>query len=175
MIFGFDMATRSTGWCAGDGSKRPTAGAFKYDWVGDDLGALCKAWNKDLGALEIRFGTPVVAVYETPLLVPSDKLLPLRKIYGMGMFLEWWCQKRNVHCVEIGAKKIKKRITGDSCAKKPVVVDVVRRRLHIELPADGAEDAADAVGAWLTGGVDHYAKIHQPKWDAALMGGRVLL
>lgn len=176
LIYGFDIATRCTGWCVGTGEVKPTLGSFKYAHVGDDLGLLGEMFERDLNALAERFGDPTVICYETPLLLPSDRLLPLRKAYGMGMQLERWARKRGAETCEIGAKLIKKRLTGDSSAKKDVMVDMVQRRLAIQLPAGKErEDMADAFGCWLAAGVDHHAKPFQPRWDALLYSGRGLL
>lgn len=176
MFWGFDTATRVTGWTCGTGAERPTVGVFKYDHVGSRLGQLAKEWRRDLCALEARFGTPKVIAYEAPLLTPGDKLLTLRKLYGMGMVLEDWAAEegvRDVHVVEVGNGAIKKRIAGHFRAKKPELVRVVRTKLGITLPeGDAAQDAADSFGAWLSGCIDHYAKHHQPRWDAALYGSR---
>lgn len=174
MIWGLDIATRCTGWCAGDGAQPPETGVLLYDHVGEDLGLLGMLWRKDLTRLEQRFGRPDHIIYERPILLPHDKCLPLRKIYGMGMILEVWASDRPdpipVH--EVTLQEIKTRVTGSHKAKKPVVVAVVSR-LGVMLP-DGkmAEDAADAFGAWLTGGVDHYARQHQAMWDGKLYRSR---
>lgn len=173
MMWGFDIATRSTGWCAGDGSGRPVLGAFQYQHVNVELGRLAVLWEEDLDRLALRFGKPRVVAYEKPILTPRDTCLPLRKIYGMGMQLERWCLERGVLCVEVSLYDIKLRVAGRKKAEKDELVHVVRDKLQIAVPeGEQRKDACDAFGAWLCGCVDHYAKEHRPRWDAALYGQR---
>ena len=173
MIFGFDLATRCTGWCAGAGDARPAVDVFRYAHVEEDLGLLARNFKADLASLEQRFGAPSVVIYEAPLLLPSDRLLPLRKIYGMGMILEEWAQDRGAAVEEVSSRAIKKRITGNHLAEKKEVVRIVREKLRITLPEGKIEeDAADAFGAWLAGGVDHHARQFQSAWDTLLFTGR---
>lgn len=173
MIWAFDLATRCTGWCAGTGERRPAFGAFFYPQVGSDLGALAAAFERDLNVLLDRFGTPTHIVYESPILLPSDKLINLRKIYGLGYGTERWAARRKIPVSEISAKAIKKRITGNHTASKDEMVDMIVRRLGFQLPS-GPErkDIADAIGCWLAGGVDYHAKQFQPQWDAMLYGSK---
>lgn len=167
MLWFFDIATRRTGWAAGNGDARPVTGVFEYDYVGDDMGLLAEMWHRDLNVLKDRFGLPTVIGYERPILMEHDRITPLRKIYGMGMQLELWGRQRGVTVCEVGLKDIKKRLTGNGNAKKPEVAATIAR-LGIELPkGDGRLDAADAAGGWIIL-VDHYEKQFQPRWDAAL-------
>jgi hypothetical protein len=174
MIFAFDIATRSTGWCVGDGAEMPVVDYWQYEHVGDYLSDLARVFRADLNRLEDRFGSPTHVVYEAPILTPHDRLLPLRKIYGMGMVLEEWAtdEGRGAICEEIDLRTIKSRLTGSHKADKSQIVKMARA-VGIRLPpGDGAKDAADAFGAWLAGGVDHHAKQHQQKWDTLLYTGR---
>lgn len=177
MIWGLDTATKVTGWTVGTGETRPTTGAFRYAPTDDDLGLIATRFRADLGALADRFGMADVIIYEAPLLNPGrDKLLTLRKLFGVGMVLEDWGQTRGAIVREVGNGKIKKRITGHGRGDKEDVLRVVRDRLNIELPAgEAAKDAADSFGAWLTGGVDEYAKHYQARWDHKLLTGRGML
>lgn len=172
MIFGFDIATRCVGYCAGDGASRPNVDALTYEHVGRDLGALAQLWEADLNRLETRYGTPRVVVYEAPIWPPFPDLLAYRKIYGMGMQLERWALDRGAIMAEVDLRTMKSRLTGDHKAKKPQMV-AMAKRLKIDLPAGKiAEDAADAFAAWLAGGIDHYGREHQHKWDELLYGSR---
>lgn len=173
LIWGLDTATKVTGWAVGTGEVRPTCDVFRYPQVGSDLGAMARSFIRDLDALAERFGPPDVIAYESPLLTPGDKLLTLRKLYGLGMIVEWWGDRVGAKVVEVSNGQIKKRIAGNFRAKKPELVRVVRERLGVYLPAGEVErDAADAFGAWLAGGVDHYAKHYQARWDQQIMTGR---
>lgn len=173
MIFAFDIATRCTGWCIGTGETKPEVGFLRYDKVGRDIGALAVAWETDLNSLLQRFGKPTVVVYEEPIKTDRDKVLTLRKTYGMGYGLERWCGRRGILCQEESLWAIKKRLTGNSRADKLAMVDVVQRRLGIPLPTgEERKDMADAVGVWLTAGVDHHAKQFQGRWDSKLYGSR---
>lgn len=152
----------------------PAVGAWKYDYVGADLGALIEAFNVDLERLVALHGTPSHVVYESPILLPHDKLLPLRKIFSMGGHLEWWCRRRLIVCTEVTPQALKKRLTGMRSASKEEMVAVCRR-LGVPLPADdSAKDAADSFAAWLVC-LTSYGKQNLPAWDQALYGKRGLL
>lgn len=173
VIWGLDLATRRCGWSAGDGASRPYAGAWLYDHVGEDLGLLLELLERDLDALAVRF-PPRVIMYEAPLLLPYDTLLKLRKIYSMGAFVELWARKRKVRVEEADPKALKRRLCGTAKADKKEMVRMAEK-LGINLPdGPGKDDAADSFAAWLVG-IEHHAKQHLPKWDAALYGGRGLL
>ena len=171
MIVGLDLATRCTGWAAGDGAERPRVGAWTYDYVGADLAALLEAFEADMDRLESAFGTPKALIYESPLLLPHDRLLPLRKVYALGAYLELWCKRRGVVVEEASAVSLKKLLTGNHKAKKDDMVAMCRR-LQISLPeGEKSKDAADAVAAWLCG-VHHHAREHQPMWDRMIYSPR---
>lgn len=174
MIWGVDIATRCTGWCVGTGGEMPVADFWEYDHVGEDLGALARAFRVDLNRLEARFGSPTHVVYEAPIDVPHNTLIYKRKAFGLGMILEEWAtdECRGAVCEEVDLRTIKSRLTGSHKAEKTEIVRAVRR-LGVQLPpGDGAKDAADAFGAWLAGGVDHYAQHHQQHWDQLLYRSR---
>jgi Holliday junction resolvasome RuvABC endonuclease subunit len=169
-LLGLDLATRRIGWCVGTGEIRPAAGTWRYDHVGDDLGLLAEMFMRDLDALADQH-QPTHIVYESPILLPSDRLLPLRKIYGLGMQVEHWGRRNNVHVSEEGPRALKKLLTGNHKAKKEDMV-AVAIRMGISLPdGESAKDAADAFACWLCA-VQHYAKPFLPRWDALLYGSR---
>lgn len=171
MIFGIDIATRCTGWAAGDGAQRPQVNVWTYEYVGDDLAALLEAFDADLTRLEGAMGTPKVLIYESPLLLPHDRLLPLRKAYAMGGYLELWCKRRSVVVEEASAVSLKKLLTGNHKASKDDMVAMCRR-LGINLPrGEAAKDAADAFAAFLCG-VHNHAREHQPMWDRMIYSPR---
>lgn len=172
-FIGLDLATRRIGWCAGTGERRPAAGTWRYEHVADDLGLLAEMFHRDLSALADQH-RPTHIVYESPILLPSDRLLPLRKIYGLGMQLEHWGRRNGVHVSEEGPRALKKLLTGNHKAEKKEMVRVAVR-LGIELPdGESAKDAADAFACWLCA-VQHYGRQHLPLWDAALYGRKVML
>lgn len=170
MLWGLDLATRCTGVTAGAGDAAPAIGVWQFDYCGEDLGQLLADFRTELNKLDAR-GRPEAVIYEAPILLPSDKLLPLRKIYSMGGFLELWCRERGVRCEETSSKSIKKALTGNSFAKKDEMVAVVRR-LGLPLPEGKvAEDAADSFGAWYVG-LQHHARQHVTRWDQAIYSRR---
>lgn len=161
----FDIATRLTGWCSGTGEVRPEVGAFPFLHVGDDLGALGARFDEFLDIHFERF-RPVSVGYETPLLVPTDNLLKIRKIYGMGMILEAACVRRGVPCWERDHRDLKKEATGNSGASKDDMVEVALLA-GIDLPptkAEGREDAADAFFGWKIG-IRELNPAEGAKWD----------
>lgn len=167
MIVGLDLATRCTGYAYGTGAERPRVGAWHYDYVGQDLGLLLSDYHNDLSTLP----TPTVIMYESPMLTPRDRLLPLRKIYAMGAYTELWARQRGVLIEETSAISLKKLLCGHHKASKDDMV-AMSLTLGIVLPeGEARKDAADAFAAWLRG-VQCHAKEHQPRWDRALYSPR---
>lgn len=157
----FDLSPQFAGWCIGSGETTPTAGAHKFDDHGDDdLGALgAELWSV-LDLLHQRFGFTTVG-YEKPILVVNargkdgarrtDKLVDLRRIYGLGMVIETWCALHDIPCGEETVQAVKKAATGNQHAEKKDVADAMER-LGIVLPATrgaGRWDAGDAAAGWL--------------------------
>lgn len=147
----FDIATRLTGWCSGTGDVRPAVGAFPFRQVDDDLGALGALFRE---FLRIHFDTyqPTSVGYESPILVPTDSLLKVRKIYGMGMILETECAERGIPVWEKDLRDLKRELTGDPSADKAMMVEAALLA-GIDLPpkGEGQDDAADAFAGWLIG------------------------
>lgn len=175
MISAFDIATRSTGWCAGRGDALPEVGAFAFDQTRDVFGDLAERWEDYLEVHFQRF-RPLHVVYEQPLLTPTDKLLTIRKIYGMGFQLEGFVRRwskrigRTVTCEEVTVAAIKKELTGGRRAEKADMV-AVARKVGLVLPTPGADDAADAFGAWLLG-VRQYNRSQSANWDRRIWSPR---
>jgi Holliday junction resolvasome RuvABC endonuclease subunit len=170
VISGFDTATRLTGWAVGDGSRLPTVGVWDFPQVGADLGELGYQFERALIRHLDSYGTTHV-MYEAPIVTPHDKLLTIRKLYGLGFLLETVCKRRGIICEEVSWADIKVEMTGSTKATKDDVV-AVARRLGIDLPAgEGAKDAADATGAFLIG-VRNYARQYSTRWDQAIHSRR---
>jgi Holliday junction resolvasome RuvABC endonuclease subunit len=158
-VLAFDLAPGSSGYCVGDGQGVPTAGAWRFPPLGDDLGALAAHMQDQAGAL-IREHQPDLVAYEAPILVTkgrhggrSDTLADLRRIYGLGVVLELTCVRFGVRVAEVDLRRVKKVMTGDHQATKSQVVRAAMG-LGIPLPTtkdEGREDAADAVGVWMIG------------------------
>lgn len=174
-ISAFDIATRLTGWCSGDGASLPAVGCFEFGHVGDDIGRLLDLWDAYLVG---HFNTykPEAVIYEAPILVVgsrkgghasrTDKPEVIRKIYSMGGYLELFCRRRGVPCFEVTLQDVKKAVTNNARADKSDVV-AVARRVGLQLPAKGYEDAADAFGAWLNG-IRSYSPELSRKWDSVV-------
>lgn len=171
MIVGFDISTKSTGYCAGTGACSPETDAWKYEQVEDDLGLLLWLFDHDLTKLFDRV-SPTHVLVEAPIMMTRDKLLTVRKLYSMSAYLELFCRRRGVVCREETVFALKKRLTGSVKADKTEMVRMAKQKLRIALPKGAGErDAADAVAAWLIG-LDYYAPQHQPSWDKLLYGAR---
>lgn len=171
----FDLATHFTGWCSGAGDGLPTVGAFEFVPTGDDIGRLLAQFEMALDTHFLAFA-PVMVAYEAPILVVkhanrgTDKLLTIRKLYNLGGFLEWYCRKRGIPCVEADLRQIKKELTGDSLADKDAMCRAARK-LGLTLPAKGADDAADAFGLWLLL-LRTVSREKATRFDKALWGAR---
>lgn len=164
----FDIATRLTGWCSGTGEVRPEVGAFRFPHLGDDLGELGLRFDEFLDIHFDRF-QPTSVGYESPILKPTDDLLKVRRIYGMGMVLETACARRGVPVWEKDLRDLKKELTGNIHADKADMVEMALL-LGIDLPpskAEGQEDAADALAGWLIG-IRALNPQASARWDAAI-------
>ena len=177
-IIGLDIATRLTGWTAGDGATRPRLDVMKFPFVDDDYGRLIDLFDRQLCVLVDTF-KPGAIIYEGPILVVNrkdedghtDKPMVLRKIYGMGTHLEFFCRRRGVECSEVTLQAIKREITGNPNSKKPPMV-AIARRCGLELPSGpAAEDATDSWGAWLLG-LRHYNPEASRRWDKLIWSPR---
>lgn len=148
----FDLATRLTGWCSGTGEVRPDVGAFPFRQVDDDLGALGALFREFL-IIHLDRYQPTSVGYESPILVPTDNLLKVRKLYGLGMILETECAERGIPVWEKDLRDLKRELTGNPSADKSEMVEAALLA-GINLPAtkaEGREDAADAFAGWLIG------------------------
>lgn len=171
IVWGLDISPRRVGITGGDGSVRPAIGTWHYEQFGTDLGGLLHAFRKDMDTFAVRCW-PGVVIYESPLLLPSDRIQNLRQVYAMGAFLEYWCQLIGVKCEEASVQALKKRLTGKHNASK---MDMVEAALALRMPlpaGEGAKDAADSLAAWLVGLEHHGSRTALTKWDKALYSRR---
>lgn len=166
-----DLASKLTGWCAGDGHAIPDCGAWKFPDVGADYGLLLETLEGYLDVAFQRFAPDAVG-FEAPILIArgkgnrryGDKLSTLRLLYPMSAFVEWYCRKAKVPCAEVLVSQIKKEVTGNSYAAKDDIVAVARKCGLILPTGPGAMDAADAWGGWLLL-LRHYDKATSAEWD----------
>lgn len=173
MILGWDLSTKLIGWCAGDGTVVPTAGAFPLSRR-HDLGELGAEFQAAALGIHKRFGATHWAV-EAPLLTPTDMLWTLERIYGLYFLAHTLANKLGVPCHAPTIWEVKRELVGRTAGKSQMVA--AARRLGVALPslqAYGQEDAADSVGVWKAG-VRQFAKHHLAWLDGALAGnGRLL-
>ncbi len=198
-IVGLDIATRLTGWTAGSGDALPVCDVMRFPFVDDDYGRLIDLFDQNLCALTERF-RPGAFIYEGPILVVNrkkrktdagwvtaahnggppmvddggghtDTPMVLRKIYGMGTHLEFFCRRRGIECSEVTLQAIKKIVTGDHQAEKDRLVEVALK-CGLTLPSGPAKkDAADSWGAWLLG-LQHYNPAASRRWDTKIWSPR---
>jgi len=176
LIIGFDLATRLCGWCAGTGAETPIAGAFEIV-ERQHLGRMGAEFQRHVMAVQRRFNATHWVV-EKPLLLPTDTLHKLERLYGPAFLLWTLAEKLGVECAGVDQSTVKSDFTG----MKPRQVDkdvmiAMALKLGVTLPAmkvDGRADAADAVGVWKVG-VRLFARSHLAKWDAAIYGRRGLV
>lgn len=174
-LLGLDLGINRTGFAVGDGSADPEVGAWRFPPAGEDLAALGVPFWRRLSALHAR--TPVgLVMYEAPLLDRyRDKVVVLRKTFGLGMLVETWAglQDPPIPCEEEPFGALKRELTGKAKAGKGDMVAVCER-IGIPLPAtkaDGREDAADGFAAWLVA-VRLHARQHLTAWDRRLYSRR---
>lgn len=157
MLLGLDLASRLTGWCAGDGTSIPACGAWEFERVDGDYGWLLDQLDQHLQVSIDRFKPEAVA-YEAPILIArgrggaivGDTLSKLRLLYPLGAHVEFVCRRRGIQCFEVGVKAIKKEITGNAHAEKGDMVAIAKKcGLKLPIKSRGEDDAADAFGAWM--------------------------
>lgn len=171
-VLGLDLAPYLCGYSVGDGSRAPKSWAWQFDDFGVSYGKLGVKLNETLATLHTRWAFTHVA-YEAPLLLDHDREHTLRRIYGLGVLVETWCEERGIPCIEEHPKGVKKAMTGDSFATKEVVADTAER-VGIQLPptkAMGRLDAADATGCWIVG-LREWSPEQFAIWDAKLKQAR---
>lgn len=202
VILGLDLATRLTGYCVGNGRAHPTASAWRWPHVEDDLGMLGALVRSDLTPLIRGHGVTHV-IYEKPILVVApgadapdldtpavwkgrrggkqrrpgqrtDNLATIRKLYCLGGFVELVCRDLGVVCQEEDLGRVKKELTGDRHADKDRMV-AAALACGIELPetlAAGQRDAADAFACWLVGVRLHTEFKVATAWDQRVYRAR---
>lgn len=187
-ILGLDLASRITGWAMGPPEMAPLAGAWEFDDVGDDLGALLGALEAELDRaateqpfIDVVYPPITHVVYELPILVVkggnstryTDNVERLRKLYSMGAFVEWWARKHGLIYKGVNLFRLKRELAGFSGAGKDDMIHAAEK-LGVVLPATkahGKEDAADAVANWVYG-VRAYAPKFQGWLDRRLYSAR---
>lgn len=168
----FDTASRLTGWTSGTGECVPECGAFKFPQVDDDLGRLGDLFTQALDFHVERY-RPGAIGYESPIHKPTDALLTMRKLYGMGFLLETYCLRRGIPCFEKDCRDVKRELTGNRGATKEDMIHVALKvGLNLpDLPVDGRADAADSFGGWLLGIRDLNPALSR-RWDSLIYGRR---
>ena len=145
----FDLASTLCGWCAGDGRGVPMAGCIRLPPCDADLGLLACSLEDRIERLDAEFDPDFIG-YESPLLMRHDRLIDLRRIYGLGMLTERFAVRkaqrtgRSIIAGECDPKRAKAALTGDAYASKSDMVKAARR-LGVSLPAtigEGQQDAA---------------------------------
>lgn len=182
-VLSLDLATRKTGYCAGDGETTPVAGAWLFDQVGADYGRLGGALWFNLDSMALRFPDLALVVVEAPILTKKDKLDTVRKLYGISFVVETWAalvSDRRVKageaplpCREAGLKQIKRELAGHTGAEKHEMV-AAALKCGVALPPTldkGREDAADAFGGWLMG-LRTVNREASGRWDRRLWSTR---
>ena len=180
MLLGVDLAPRKCGWCAGDGSTIPLAGGFRLSADISDLDGVLEETRGFLTVILERF-RPAAVMIESPILPGSHGSGPVmgslaqrRAQFGQNAFVRWLVRYGNgIPCAEVDLWQIKDALTGNKRAEKGDMV-LAAERLGIVLPealANGREDAADAVGAWLVLLRQHDKNLSQ-QWDRRIHSPR---
>lgn len=181
-VLGLDLATRLTGWCAGDGLSVPTAGAFELPQTGEDIGEMLDLLDLHLAGLFERT-RPSVVLFEAPIL-PSggrkgDKgavmgsALVRRKLMNLSGHVEFMCRRRGIEYFEDSVQGIKKELAGFAGAEKTDMV-AAAQKVGVALPGTksaGQEDAADAFGCWLLA-LRYADPAASANWDRVLHSSR---
>lgn len=173
MLLGLDLASKTSGFCVGDGAQVPTADVWRFPEVTDehgaDYGALLDALYQNLNTVLDRFQVEAVA-YEAPIKVPIDTLAKLRLLYPLGAFVEWVCRQRDIPCGEFTVQEVKAEVTGNANASKEDIA-FVAEKCGVVLPKVGRLDAGDAWAVWKRL-LRHYDPKTAARWDSAIYGSR---
>ncbi len=149
-VLAFDLSPSLCGWgFAGPGGEL-CADAFLLPPMGSNLGGIALHLEDMVVTLIDRF-LPAQLSYEAPILLRHDSLIDLRRIYGLGMVLEYLAARADIPCGEVDLRQIKNLMTNDPFADKKLVV-AAALALGVKLPAtdkEGRKDAADALGCAL--------------------------
>lgn len=173
MIIGWDLATKLNGWCAGDGSAIPIAGAFLLTRreVPAELGCDFKSH-----VLSIHRAYPAdFWAVEEPFFTPHDDRWTVQRLMGLWFLLHTLAGSLGIECASVDQGEVKAewggfagKIKGESSAQrrrrhKQLAVEMAER-MGIVLPsseAAGKFDAADASGVWKWG----LRKSKNPRWQ----------
>lgn len=174
MIIGWDLATRLCGWCAGEGDRIPTAGAFEL-FDRKELGPLGAEFQGNVMRIHRRFPATHWFI-EWPLLTPHDALWTLQRLYGVSFLLFTLAEKLGVVAEGVDYDEAKREFGGKRTSTKDHMV-FVARKMGVVLPETkdaGQEDAADATAVWKVG-IRRVAKHHIQGLDQAIYSGRRVL
>jgi hypothetical protein len=166
MLVGFDLSTKRNGWCAGDGSILPTAGAFILK-ERENVGQMGVEFQRHVLAIHERFPATHWVIEES-ILTPRDQHWTLLRIYGVAFLLCVLGEKLGVECKFVHWSSVKAEFAGVRAKKDDMIA--MCERLGIALPPTkeaGKGDAADAAGVWKVG-VRLFARQHLTRWDQAI-------
>lgn len=173
MLLGLDLASKTSGYCVGDGAHLPTADVWRFPEVTDkhgaDHGKLLDALYQNLNVVLDRFEVEACA-YEAPIKTPTDTLALLRLIYPLGAFVEWVCLQRGIPCGEFTVQEVKAEVAGNQHAPKEDIA-FVAEKCGVVLPKVGRLDAADAWAVWKRL-LRHYDPQTSARWDSKIYGSR---
>lgn len=159
MLLGLDPAPHLTGYCVGDGSVPPIAGAWSLPDVttkeGADYGWLLDSLHDYLDITFNRFPNIEAVGFEAPILKLrtatnpyGDKLSTLRLIYPLSAHIEFYCRRvAKVEYFEFTLQEAKKEITGNVHAEKEQIAKLAEK-CGVVLPVAGRLDASDAWAVW---------------------------
>lgn len=161
----FDIAPKLTGFCSGTGETRPAVGAWRLPESDDDF-ALIGGRFEYLVETHIQTYRPTSIGYESPLMAPTDRLVVVRKIYGLGFLLETIAGRHGIPVFEKDHRDLKRELTGRHDASKDDMIEVALL-CGIDLPPtkqEGRADAADAFAGWKIGIRELNPRLSE-RWD----------
>lgn len=179
-----DPGSARTGYCFGDGTRLPRAGAWTFAQTGDNYGRVLRQLADALEA-HIEAHRPDEVCYEEPIVIfnqpyrdasgmtryRNDNLATLRKTIPLGPRIEEVCDRHDIPCHETSIASVKKELSGLRTASKDEMV-AAAEKLGVMLPEGPArKDAADAVGGWLLL-LRLRNRVCSERFDRALHGAR---
>lgn len=184
MLLTLDLATR-IGYTLGhlaDPDFR--VGHHDLPSTGPAIGEFAQAFNFWLSSLtandridEVVFEAPVMPAgfvkkgkNGNPIVVPNSRIETLRKLYGLAWHTEWFFRTRRIATHEVNVKQVKKFLTGNGNADKPMMMRAAK-----DLGFNpNVHDEADAIAIRLM-----FLSVHHPNilrsmnLDMGLLGASV--
>lgn len=153
MLLTLDLATR-IGYTLGQVTDPLfRVGHYVLPSTGPLIGNFADAYHRWLSSV-LSCNRIECVVFESPVLMKNTRIETLRKLYGLAWHTEWYCRNKNIDVHEANVSQVKKFLTGNGRADKPMMMAAAKQmgfnpKVH---------DEADAIAIRLM-----FMSIHYPE------------